>query len=44
VRPSNAAARALYAGHGFSEIGLRRDYYPSGSGREDAVIMELALK
>ena len=44
VRPSNAAARALYAGHGFAEIGLRRDYYPSPSGREDAVIMELELK
>ena len=44
VRPSNTAARALYAGHGFTEIGLRRDYYPSASGREDAVIMELELK
>lgn len=44
VRPSNTAARALYTGHGFSEIGVRRDYYPSASGREDAVIMELELK
>ena len=44
VRPSNAAARALYAGHGFSEIGVRRDYYPAGEGREDAVIMELEIK
>lgn len=44
VRPSNAPARALYAAHGFSEIGVRRDYYPSGSGREDAVVMELELK
>jgi ribosomal-protein-alanine N-acetyltransferase len=43
VRPSNAAARALYAVHGFSEIGVRRDYYPAPDGREDAVIMELAL-
>jgi ribosomal-protein-alanine N-acetyltransferase len=43
VRPSNAAARALYARSGFSEIGRRRDYYPATSGREDAVIMELAL-
>ena len=43
VRPSNAAARALYALHGFAEIGLRRDYYPAPDGREDAVIMELAL-
>jgi ribosomal-protein-alanine N-acetyltransferase len=44
VRPSNAAARALYAGHGFVEIGVRRDYYPTGEGREDAVIMERSLK
>lgn len=44
VRPTNAAARALYAAHGFSEIGVRRDYYPSREGREDAVIMELQLK
>ena len=43
VRPSNAAARALYANHGFSEIGLRRDYYPAGEGREDALVMELQL-
>ena len=44
VRPSNTAARALYKRHGFTEIGLRRDYYPAGEGREDAVIMELVLK
>ncbi len=44
VRPSNTAARALYAGHGFAEVGVRRDYYPAAGGREDAVVMELALK
>jgi ribosomal-protein-alanine N-acetyltransferase len=43
VRPSNAAARALYLAQGFAEIGVRRDYYPSAGGREDAVIMELSL-
>ena len=43
VRPSNAAARALYAAHGFAEIGVRRDYYPTAGGREDAVVMELSL-
>ena len=43
VRPSNVAARALYARNGFSEIGLRPDYYPASAGREDAVIMELRL-
>ena len=44
VRPSNTPARALYKTHGFAEVGLRRDYYPSGSGREDAVVMELELR
>ncbi len=44
VRPSNVAARALYAQRGFAEIGRRRDYYPSNGGREDAVIMELGIK
>ena len=43
VRPSNAAARALYVAHGFREIGLRRNYYPGPSGPEDAVVMELRL-
>lgn len=43
VRPSNTAARALYGRNGFEEVGVRRDYYPAGEGREDAVIMERAL-
>ncbi|HEX2825440.1 MAG TPA: ribosomal protein S18-alanine N-acetyltransferase [Burkholderiales bacterium] len=43
VRPSNGAARALYARAGFAEIGLRRGYYPATEGREDAVVMEMAL-
>ena len=36
VRPSNAAARALYARRGFSEVGRRRAYYRDG---EDALIL-----
>jgi ribosomal-protein-alanine N-acetyltransferase len=44
VRPSNIAARALYARSGFEEIGMRRDYYPAAQGREDAVVMELKLE
>ncbi|MBI1965023.1 MAG: ribosomal protein S18-alanine N-acetyltransferase [Betaproteobacteria bacterium] len=44
VRPSNAAARALYAAAGFSEIAVRRDYYPAGESREDAVVLELTLQ
>ena len=44
VRPSNVAARALYASAGFSEIGVRRDYYPAGERREDAVVLERKLE
>jgi ribosomal-protein-alanine N-acetyltransferase len=43
VRESNVAGRALYAQHGFAEIGLRRAYYPAGDRREDAVTMEKKL-
>lgn len=43
ARVSNAAGRALYARAGFSEIAVRRGYYPADNGREDAVVMERAL-
>jgi ribosomal-protein-alanine N-acetyltransferase len=43
VRPSNAAAIALYASAGFAEIAKRRSYYPAGDSREDAIVLELAL-
>ena len=43
VRESNAAGRALYAQHGFAEIGVRRAYYPAVTAREDAVTMEKKL-
>lgn len=43
VRPSNRAARALYAKAGFRDITVRRGYYPAASGREDAILMGLAL-
>jgi ribosomal-protein-alanine N-acetyltransferase len=39
VRPSNAAARALYEALGFERTGLRRRYY----GDEDALLMTLDL-
>jgi ribosomal-protein-alanine N-acetyltransferase len=39
VRASNAAAIGLYRGAGFTDIGLRRDYYPAKNGREDAMLM-----
>jgi len=43
VRPSNVGARALYGEQGFTIINVRRNYYPSVAGREDALIMGLAL-
>jgi ribosomal-protein-alanine N-acetyltransferase len=43
VRPSNEAARALYADTGFRELYVRRNYYPADAGREDAILMGLDL-
>jgi ribosomal-protein-alanine N-acetyltransferase len=43
VRPSNRAARALYAQTGFRELYVRRNYYPADSGQEDAILMGLDL-
>lgn len=44
VRESNARARRLYASRGFAEVGRRRHYYPGRDGREDAIVMSLALE
>jgi len=41
VRGSNRAARALYAGRGFREVGSRRGYYDSPP--EDALVLELRI-
>ncbi|MDH5180318.1 MAG: ribosomal protein S18-alanine N-acetyltransferase [Gammaproteobacteria bacterium] len=43
VRPSNTAAVNLYYQTGFSEIGIRKDYYPDHGGREDALVMGLDI-
>ncbi|OGT03963.1 MAG: ribosomal-protein-alanine N-acetyltransferase [Gallionellales bacterium RBG_16_57_15] len=43
VRPSNAAAIALYRSAGFGETGVRRDYYRNEDGSEDAVTMACEL-
>jgi len=43
VRPSNVAARALYARFGFVQVGMRTGYYPDASGREDALVLALEL-
>ena len=43
VRAANGQAQAFYRRHGFRRIGERRGYYPAVDGREDALVMELAL-
>ena len=43
VRPTNAAALALYGRFGFRQIGLRRGYYPAHGGREDALVLSITL-
>lgn len=43
VRPSNRAGQRLYTRFGFRRVGVRRDYYPAASGREDALVLSLAL-
>ena len=43
VRASNQSAYLLYEKLGFNEIGLRPDYYPAYSGREDALVLAIEL-
>lgn len=43
VRASNHPAIALYDAVGFSEMGIRSNYYPAKKGREDAVLMAMEL-
>lgn len=43
VRASNAAAIALYESLGFNEATIRRNYYPTADGHEDAIIMALPI-
>jgi ribosomal-protein-alanine N-acetyltransferase len=43
VRPSNTPALTLYERFGFERIGRRRGYYPAPDGREDAIVMRVAL-
>lgn len=48
VRPSNVRAIGLYRRLGFTQIGLRKGYYPNsvvtGQTREDALVMRLGLE
>ena len=39
VRRSNTSAQQLYISEGFHELGVRKAYYPSDKGREDALIL-----
>ncbi|OLQ87538.1 ribosomal-protein-alanine N-acetyltransferase [Vibrio ponticus] len=39
VRESNNKAFSLYESAGFNEVDRRKNYYPTASGNEDAIIM-----
>jgi ribosomal-protein-alanine N-acetyltransferase len=43
VRPSNLHAIALYQSVGFVQVGVRKGYYQAEGGREDALVLKLAL-
>ncbi len=44
VRRSNRLAHALYLSEGFHELGVRKAYYPTDDGREDAIILAKTLR
>ena len=43
TRLSNSPAISLYIKFGFKEIGVRKNYYKSKNGREDAVIFSMSV-
>lgn len=43
VRVTNAAAIHIYEQAGFNEVGLRKNYYATKAGNEDAILMALPL-
>ena len=43
VRPSNQGGQALYRRFGFRQVAVRPGYYPAHAGREDALVLTLAL-
>ncbi len=43
VRQSNITALSLYESEGFHEIDVRKGYYPTANGRENAIIMACTL-
>jgi [ribosomal protein S18]-alanine N-acetyltransferase len=43
VRTSNRRAHSLYQHLGFNEVGIRKNYYPAPTGREDAYVLAKTL-
>ena len=43
VRKSNLLAIRLYKKSGFNEIGIRNNYYQNKVGKEDAILMGMAI-
>lgn len=43
VRPSNRQAVEFYLRFGFTQVGVRRGYYPAAAGREDALVFDKEL-
>ncbi len=43
VRESNRPAFTMYHQFGFNEVGLRRNYYPTHNGHEDAILLACYL-
>ena len=39
VRTSNQIGLHLYHSENYNEVGLRKNYYPTDAGREDAIVM-----
>lgn len=43
VRPSNLSALKLYESFGFKQVATRENYYPTTTGREDALVFNKVL-
>lgn len=43
VRESNPSAQHIYRKLGFIQVGLRKHYYPTLAGREDALVLAINL-
>lgn len=43
VRPGNTPAIRLYQKLGYRQVGIRKNYYPTKNGREDAIVMSRNL-